>query len=646
MADKLRNCFLINAPAGSGKTTQIKAMVQKCLADNPQDNILCITYTNRAAEELSKNLNAKNVFIGTIHSFLHSFMKRYFSHTDILNLYFEVYGERIQQRIANSEKDEHIEASNNKYEEKYGAIDFDTVKKNIAAISYNESPFSSLYYGGLSHDDLISFSKCVLDRFPIIRKRISLKYQYIFIDEYQDTMADVLKLFYESVSSSNTRLYLFGDRMQQIYKNYDGSFEEQFNTFDTTTALLTNYRSVTAIITILNKVYNDSSFIQDNSSQMKAITPDFSPRVIVSANIQTTIEEIKQSHPNTLVLYLLNKARFSDIGAINLYLAFDSMEKYSYGKTYSAVDILTTSFNENPDPLMKLLYCIVDLFRYHQLHKYGLIVQTLRANKSLFCKDNWYIKEHRDKQALFNNLEKMFSVFEDETKTIGDLLTALIDTSMVNNSYVEGIQADDENRTVFDVPAIELLRVIEYLNDPKVSTQHGVKGESHDSVIFVAQDSHSNPIVHMYRFFEMWGHLSVSLKSFNQFYYAYVNELSDLQISINMKISDLNKDSYAQYEDIIQKKIRFILEQFADNPYFQLLCKEKYEQFLTKPGVTKAKECLKESTVYGVLSAYKLFYVGCSRARKNLTILLDKSKIKGNYELQKSKFEELGFVIY
>ena len=149
----------------------------------------------------------------------------------------------------------------------------------------------------------------------------------------------------------------------------------------------------------------------------------------------------------------------------------------------------------------------------------------------------------------------------------------------------------------------------------------------------------------MYRFFEMWGHLSVSLKSFNQFYYAYINELSDLQIAINMKINDLTKDSYTQYEDIIQKKISAIMERFAENPYFEFLCKEKYEQFLSKPGVTKAKECMKESTVYGVLSAYKLFYVGCSRARKNLTILLNKSKIKGDFELQKSKFEELGFIV-
>lgn len=90
MADKINNCFLVNAPAGSGKTTQIKDMVRKCLYANSRDNILCITYTNRAADELSKDVDAKRVFVGTIHSFLHSFMKRYFAHNDILDLYYEV----------------------------------------------------------------------------------------------------------------------------------------------------------------------------------------------------------------------------------------------------------------------------------------------------------------------------------------------------------------------------------------------------------------------------------------------------------------------------------------------------------------------------------------------------------------------------
>ena len=645
MVSKVKNCFLVNAPAGSGKTTQIKSMVRKCLSENPEDNILCITYTNRAADELSKNVDAKKVFVGTIHSFLHSFMKRYFAHDDILDLYHEVYGDKIRQRIDNTEQEEHIAASNNKYVEKYGELNYEIVKKNIKTISYNESPFNTLYYGGLSHDDLISFSKCIFDQFPIIRKRISSKYQFVFIDEYQDTMADVLKIFHECVVDSSTQLYLFGDRMQQIYKNYDGTFENQFESFDTTQALLTNYRSITDIVQLLNKIYNDSSFEQDNSSEMKSLNADFPPRVILCDDIGTSIEDVKESDPDTLVLYLLNRERFSYIDALNLYEAFDGMEKYSFGKAYTAVNVLTTSYEDNPDPLMKLLYCVADMAGNYKAQQHGLIIQTLKANKSLFRKGGWYITSHSDKEKLFCSLNEIFSVIEDEAKTVADLLSVLSNTSIIDSAYMEGIKADEENQSVFCVPAIEVMRVIEYLNNPKVSTQHGVKGESHNSVVFVADDSYRNPIVHMYRFFEMWSQFPITLKSFHQFYYAYVNELSDLQNDINMKISDLNKDTYMQHEKVINETVSAIAAKFAGDPYFGFLCSESYQQFLSKPGVTKAKNCLKESTVFGVLSAYKLFYVGCSRARRNLTILLDRSKIKGNWESQKNKFVEIGFKV-
>ena len=37
-----------------------------------------------------------------------------------------------------------------------------------------------------------------------------------------------LDIFYDAVENrENIQIYLFGDRMQQIYKNYDGSFEER-----------------------------------------------------------------------------------------------------------------------------------------------------------------------------------------------------------------------------------------------------------------------------------------------------------------------------------------------------------------------------------------------------------------------------------
>ena len=643
MANKLNNCYLINAPAGSGKTTEIKSMVQRYIIDNPKDNILCITYTNRAADELSKDVLCKNVFIGTIHSFLHSFLKPYFAHQSILELYFEIYGAQISERIDNKGQKDSITESNARYIEKYGKLDNDTVRKNIQVLSYNESPFSSLYYGGLSHDDLISFSKAIFNRYPVIGKRISSKYQFIFVDEYQDTMSDVLKIFFESVHNTKTKLFLFGDRMQQIYKNYDGSFEESFELFDTTKALTTNYRSTKNIVDILNKIYNDPAFVENVSEKMRSTESDFDPRIIISHSIQAEIESLRKTDPDTLILYLFNKERFSDIDAIHLYDAFNSMEKYSFGKAVSAVDVLITRYEDNPDALLKVLFCVVELLKLYKAQQYGSIIQILKGNKSIFRKDSWNIQTHNDKETVFNSLKRVFNIMESEDKTIADLINCLVDAHLLNEAYLSGIVDDNDYKLAELVPVIEVVHVADYLCNPRVSTQHGVKGESHDSVVFVAEDSSGDPRVAMYRFFEMWGQIQVSAKMLNRFYYDFADEVGKLQRSIGIKASDLKRDTYVANEEMIKEKIHTMFDRFKDDLYFQFIYGEDYDSYFSKPGVTKAKDCLKDNTAYSILSAYKLFYVGCSRARKNLTILLDGSKIKGNLDLQKKRFEEIGF---
>lgn len=645
MANKLNNCYLINAPAGSGKTTEIKSMVQRRIIDNPKDNILCITYTKRAADELSKGILSKNVYIGTIHSFLHFFLKPYFAHQDILELYFEVYGAQISERIDNKDQKESIAESNARYIEKYGKLDYDMVRNNIKVLSYNESPFSSLYYGGLSHDDLISFSKAIFNRYPVIKKRMTSKYQFIFIDEYQDTMSDVLKIFFESVHNTKTKLFLFGDRMQQIYKNYDGSFEENFELFDTTKALTTNYRSAKNIVDILNNIYNDPALVQNSSEKMRSAKSDFDPRIIISHSIQAEIESLRKSDSDTLILYLFNRERFSDIDAINLYNAFDKMEKYSFGKAVSAVDVLTTHYEDNPDSLLKVLFCIVELLRLYKAQQYGSIIQILKGNKSVFSKDSWNIKTHNDKETVFNSIKQVFNIIESENKTIADLIRGLANVHLLNEAYLSGIVDDDDYKLAELVPVVEVVHVADYLCNPRVSTQHGVKGESHDSVVFVAEDSSSNPCVAMYRFFEMWGRIQISAKTLNQFYYDFAAEVDNIQQSIGIKGSELKKGTYIANEEMIKAKLHTVFDRFKDDPYFQFIYGADYESYFSKPGVTKAKDCLKDNAVYGILSAYKLFYVGCSRARKNLTILLDSSKIQGNFELQKKRFEEMGFQV-
>ena len=92
-------------------------------------------------------------------------------------------------------------------------------------------------------------------------RKISDKYNYIFIDEYQDTSAYILDIFYDAVvNKENIQLYLLGDRMQQIYRNYDGSFEEKLREFDTSQRLVVNHRSIGKIISILNNIYYDDCF--------------------------------------------------------------------------------------------------------------------------------------------------------------------------------------------------------------------------------------------------------------------------------------------------------------------------------------------------------------------------------------------------
>ena len=89
---------------------------------------------------------------------------------------------------------------------------------------------------------------------------------------------------------------------------------------------------------------------------------------------------------------------------------------------------------------------------------------------------------------------------------------------------------------------------------------------------------------------------------------------------------------------------KFISENY-ENEYYIHLLKDSMEKYIKKKTVTNAKNCLKESIVYGPLCAYRLFYVGCSRARKNLAIVIKKLDIEEFEEKVYQKFESCGFKV-
>lgn len=192
------NKHLINAPAGSGKTTNIRTRLKSICLKEPKSKILCITYTNRAADELKKDLDSANVTVSTIHSYINDLISPFYPLKEALDLYWEIFKEKIEARIKNEERDEHIDQSNQHYIEKHGDLNVDLVRENLRELSYGETPFTSLYSGKLSHDDLIMFANKLIKKYPVLLRKISDKYNYIFIDEYQDTSAYILDIFYDS----------------------------------------------------------------------------------------------------------------------------------------------------------------------------------------------------------------------------------------------------------------------------------------------------------------------------------------------------------------------------------------------------------------------------------------------------------------
>ncbi|WP_297422220.1 UvrD-helicase domain-containing protein [Clostridium sp.] len=647
---KIENVYLINAPAGSGKTTKIKSMLLEHITCNPRDNILCITYTNRAAEELQCGINNNKIFFGTIHSFINSFISVFFTHKDILDLYWEVYKDQIDNRIKNLSYFEHIAESNQKYINKYGSLDCGTIKNNIKKISYNETSFNSLFYGGLSHDDLISFAKIVVDRYPIIKNKISKKYQAIFIDEYQDTSSDVLNLFFDAVKNTDTKLYLLGDKMQQIYRNYDGAFEKKFEILNTEIALKTNHRSIGTIVNILNKLYNDKNYYQEPDENNKDVLPDYSPQIAICKKVENQIEQIKHENPNTLILFLLNKNKFKEIGCENLYNSFNRMEKYSFSRKYKATDIITDSSPENPDPLMRILFLCHKAISFFMIKQYGNIINLCRSNQKFLNYETCIIRCHSDKQRIKFIWEEISKIYNDDTNIVNieEFLNILKNKKIINNEYLGSIYEMKEYETILAVSINEFRVIASYIEDPHISTQHGVKGESHDTVLFVADDSQNTPIVYMYKFFEIWSKYDFSLKDFEKFYYDYYNFIINVEKELGINISNLNAELHNKNEknkELLKRKSLEILETFRGNILFEYLCKESYNTYLSNPTVGNIKKCFKDGTVYGVLSAYRLFYVGCSRARRNLTVLVSEDKISNFRELFINRAKTIGFHI-
>jgi DNA helicase-2/ATP-dependent DNA helicase PcrA len=628
---------VVNAPAGSGKSTEIKLSAQEWSATYPLDRMLCVTYTNRAADELKAELSNPNVDVSTIHSYFNAFARPFFALPSIVDLYFEIYETQVLERIENVEGRAHIAESNDRYRSELGEpLSIQMIRASVTNIYYNESPFNTLFRGGLSHDDLLSFVAACAERYPSIFRRVHSKYRQIIIDEYQDTQVSVLDFFLHAVTGTDTALHLYGDRMQQIYTSATARFQEILSEFEVTNRTVINYRSTAAIVSALNRIYNDKSLLQKPNNDGASVAP----RVHITAEPRTI--ESRLTGESTLILSVHNATIFESLGAPDFLKEMKSYPGHGHGSQHPAVSVVSEpDWEKVQNPLVKLLYGLLQLEEHFETGVYGSAIQMLRRHPNIF--GGITLRQHADKVRISEGFASLFRTMNADGTTIGKLVESVGDLTFLMPADVSEYLSMDEIQQLRDVPFAQVRKAYDFNKSPSRSTQHGVKGESHEDIIFMAESS-SNPAVQMDRLFNIWPKFDLNLEMLESFAAQISSVFGQAESNLGQPVSKLDAKLYAPIAASVVAEAQIVYGELQTVPLFTEIYEAAFLKFLSKPNVTNAKSLFKTSTVNGLVTAYKLFYVGCSRARTNLDVVIDSSKLE-NIDATASKLRELGFEV-
>jgi DNA helicase-2/ATP-dependent DNA helicase PcrA len=295
-----RGPVLVLAGAGSGKTRVITVRGAKLIAEGLRPSgLLCVTFTNKAAEEMRERLKAllpkgsmggaEPPFIGTFHSFCLSLLRE---HGQLLGL-----GERIHLCDAADQitgiRGALREAGVNDLAVKPRAIQGqvsllknklispDTARR--AARDGAEELLADVYEAYqdwlgrsrlLDFDDLLTRGVELLRTQDAVRELVQQRFEYIQVDEYQDTNLVQYELL-RALAGRDGNLCAVGDDDQSIYawRGADVtkilSFERDFEGAQVI-VLDRNYRSTPQILEAANKVvaHNPDRHAKELKSQL------------------------------------------------------------------------------------------------------------------------------------------------------------------------------------------------------------------------------------------------------------------------------------------------------------------------------------------------------------------------------------------
>lgn len=586
--------FVLSGGAGSGKTYSLVSVINEIYAQNAYAKIACITYTNAAAHEIQDRLSYKNLHIATIHDFL----------WDNISSYQKELKETLLEGI-NSE----VSPYKNIHVDKPYVNDF------INGIAYAEN--LSIANGKISHDEIIVLANHMYKKYSKLCEILNDKYDYIFVDEYQDTFPEVIEIFLEHtwrLESPKKCVYgFFGDSMQSIYDRGIGDLQKYIDdgkVFEIQKSQ--NRRNPQSIINLANQLRIDD-LKQEPSKDINA------PNMVNGKVKQGTaiflyhipIDELRTKHyfkawdfdnpKDTKELRLTHNLIADTAGFPSLMNIYDKDPilklKKDFNKHINDMDVdlcktfnelieeIEWKFSEKARPKENRGKRRIDVFLSDSTNKESYdFVKNMpfeEVKKIYFDKENLIsdkkeadeitsVKSKRDK--LIRHLYKIQTVVDMYEK--GDYQGFLRKTSFKVRSVADKKLIKEKVITLIEMKTQTIGQVIEYANDSGLC----VKDDSINDFII------KNPYLYS----------RVSKVMYSEFVnlYEYLEGYSPL--------STQHKIKGEQYKNVL-----VILDNGSWNEY-------NFE-YLLNPSHPKCNQNVLKRTK-------KLFYVCCTRAMENLVV--------------------------
>ncbi len=331
------------AGAGSGKTKLLVSRYAYLVQDYGIDssNILCVTFTNKAAGEMKKRIRAligdhnDTSLICTYHGFCNRLLREN-PEKLFLNQQFQIIDAQQQKSV--------IGEIYQKFELKLDYASFESILRKIGCVKRdtdyvtrmcNPEPCRILQEikdqddqiieeflqrqkatYSLDFHDLISFAIHLLENDSEVREKWQNRLNYIVVDEFQDSSAVEMRLV-ELLSGLFRNLMIVGDPDQNIYE-WRGSDVKLLVDFDkghepTKTIILNqNYRSTPQILNCAN------TLIEKNELRLKKdlFTKNAPGAAVVHYHSKSDFEEMDRVIENIKRLHDRDGLRYSDFAVI------------------------------------------------------------------------------------------------------------------------------------------------------------------------------------------------------------------------------------------------------------------------------------------------------------------------------------------